>query len=121
MAMLHMVFGGDPSVQYGPSFLSGPLGDDADICVLICSGDLVGAIFFMGPLSTHNHQVGINCLARLCNVHNIITSTNPTTDHDVTILGRKYLIHIFFFSLQSPSVGVYKAKQMAELERKGRT
>ena len=128
MNMLHVVFGDDPSVQYGPSFSSGPLGGDAEICSLMCSGDLGGALFFMDPLSAHPHQADIDCLTRLCNVHNIITCTNPTTAHAVTMLlrhalveGHKDLIPSFFFSLQSPSVVVYKAEQMAELEMNGRT
>jgi len=123
MAMLREVFGDDPTVQYGPSFASGPLGGDAELCALMCLQDLGGCIFFQDPLSAHPHQADIDCLNRLCNVHNILTANNPCTAHALCFTlksaleaGRMDMIPSFFTTLKSPGVKVYKEQQKMALE-----
>ena len=83
MKMLHSVFGDDKDVVYGPSFKSGPLGGDAEVCALMCQEDLGGVFFFMDPLDPHPHQCDIDTLIRLSNVHNIMLITNPTSAHSI--------------------------------------
>jgi methylglyoxal synthase len=36
-------------------------------------------IFFIDPLSSHPHEVDVQMLLRLCNVHNIPIATNYAT------------------------------------------
>ena len=119
MAMLHEVFKGDNKVVYGPCCKSGPLGGDAELVALMCSGRLGGMIFFQDPMSAHPHQADIECLCRQALVHNTMIANTPTSaymmmhtfrialEHD----GRPELIPSFFFSLQSPAVEAYKCEQ----------
>jgi len=122
MTMLKDAFGDDPTVQYGPAFQSGPLGGDAELCALMCLEDLGGCFFFQDPLSAHPHQADIDCLTRLCNVHNILTAHNPCTAHALCFTlkcaleaGRKDKVPSFFISLKSPGVAVYKEQQQRAL------
>jgi len=123
MTMLKDAFGNDPSVKYGPSFQSGPLGGDAELCALMCLEDLGGVLFFMDPLSAHPHQADIESLVRLTNVHNILTCCNPCSAHAMCFVlkcalegGRKDKIPSFFTTLKSPGVAVYKEEQRKALE-----
>lgn len=124
MTMLKEVFGGDPTVKYGPAFQSGPLGGDAELCALMCLEDLGGCFFFMDPLSAHPHQADIDCRSfRLVNVHNILTCINPCTARAMCFVlkcsleqGRKDKIPSFFCTLKSPGVAVYKTKQIKALK-----
>jgi len=124
MTMLKSVFGDDPSVRFGPTCQSGPLGGDAELCALMCLEDLGGMIFFQDPLSAHPHQADIDSLNRLGNVHNILTAPNPASAHAICFVlkcsleqGRKDKIPSFFYSLQSPGVKVYKEEQRRQVER----
>lgn len=130
MTMLKEAFGDDPTVEYGPSFSSGPLGGDAELCALMCLQDLGGCIFFQDPLSAHPHQADIDCLNRLCHVHNIATANNPCSAHMLCFVlkcaltfGRRDKMPSFFSTLKSPGVAVYKEQQMMALEaaKQGKT
>ena len=118
MTMLRAIFDHDEDVTYGPSFKSGPLGGDAEVCALMCQEDLGGILFFMDPLDTHPHQCDINALIRLSNVNNILLATNPTSCYALTFIlerslkeEKKHMIPSFFHSLESPGVKVYKEEQ----------
>lgn len=56
---------------------SGPLGGDAQIASRIVEGEVDMVIFFRDPLGKHPHEVDVNMLMRLCDVHNIPLATNP--------------------------------------------
>ena len=58
---------------------SGPQGGDAQIASEIVEGKIDGVIFFIDPLSSHPHEVDVQMLLRLCNVHNIPIATNYAT------------------------------------------
>jgi methylglyoxal synthase len=55
---------------------SGPYGGDAEIAAMIVHGKIDGVVFFIDPLEAHPHQVDVNMLLRICNVHNIPLATN---------------------------------------------
>merc|ERR1719436_1617493 len=58
---------------------SGPLGGDQEIGALISQRQLGAVFFFRDPLSSHPHESDIQALARLCDVHNLMASTNPAS------------------------------------------
>jgi methylglyoxal synthase len=58
---------------------SGPLGGDAQIASRIVEGQVNMVIFFRDPLGKHAHEVDVNMLMRLCDVHNIPLATNSAT------------------------------------------
>jgi len=119
MTMLKEVFKGDNSVVFGPSCQSGPLGGDAELVAMMCSGGLGGMLFFQDPMSSHPHQSDIDCLLRQALVHNVMSCNTPVTGYMLmhtlrTALlgqGRPELIPSFFFTLQSPAVVAYKVAQ----------
>lgn len=123
ITMCKAVFGEDnPDVEYGPQCTSGPLGGDAQLCALMCLEDVGGVIFFIDPLSAHPHQADIDSLIRLCNVHNVLFCTNPTSGISTMHLlrhalvgGKAEMMASFFQTLESPSVPEYKAAQKAAL------
>jgi len=78
MTMLKSVLGTD-DVAYGPTCSSGPLGGDAEVGALMCVEDLGGMFFFTDPLDPHPHAADINALIRMCDVHNLMHASNPTT------------------------------------------
>ena len=124
MTMLNSVLGTESNIEYGPSFKSGPLGGDAEVCALMCQEDLGGVIFFMDPLDAHPHQCDIDALVRLSNVQNVLLMTNPTSAHAVCYVleealreGRKDMIPSFFHTLESPGVKVYKERQGKLIEK----
>ena len=123
ITMLKSVFGNEKNVVYGPSFKSGPLGGDAEVCALMCQEDLGGVIFFMDPLQAHPHQCDIDALIRLSNVQNVLLTTNPTSAHALCYVlelalkdGRKDMIPSFFNTLESPGIKVYNQKQKKQVE-----
>lgn len=61
------------------SFMSGPLGGDAQIASLVATGDCHAVIFFRDPLGKHPHDPDISMLMRLCDVHDVPLATNPAT------------------------------------------
>lgn len=58
---------------------SGPYGGDAQIASRIVEGTVQMVIFFRDPLGKHPHEVDVNMLMRICDVHNIPLATNPAT------------------------------------------
>ena len=59
--------------------LSGPLGGDAQIAARVAEGKTKMVLFFKDPNSSHAHEVDINMLIRICDVHNIPLATNEAT------------------------------------------
>ena len=124
MAMCKSLWGDDPSVEYGMTCTSGPLGGDAQVAALMCMEDLGAVIFFVDPLSAHPHQADIDSLLRLANCGNIIVCPNPTsasfmmhTLRAVLLEGdsARGMIPSFFETLESPAVTRYKHQQAAAL------
>ena len=119
MTMLREVFADEPTVVYGPSCSSGPLGGDAELVALMCSGLLGGMLFFQDPMSAHPHQSDIDCLVRQGLVHNTMMANTPTSAIMMMQVFRMALkgrgmpefMPSFFFTLQSPAVTAYKAAQ----------
>lgn len=119
MTMLKEVFKGECNVVFGPSCQSGPLGGDAELVSLMCSGRLGGMLFFQDPMSSHPHQADIDCLVRQALVHNTLMANTPTSALMMMNVFREALkgegkpewIPSFFFTLQSPAVTAYKAAQ----------
>ena len=58
---------------------SGPLGGDAEIASMVVRGEITGVIFLRDPLGKHPHDVDINMLLRLCDVHDVPLATNYCT------------------------------------------
>lgn len=119
MTMLKEVFKDESGVVFGPECQSGPLGGDAELVALMCSGRLGGMIFFQDPMNAHPHQSDIACLTRQALVHNTMIASTPLTAYMLVNQlrialegrGKPELIPSFFFSLQSPAVAAYKAAQ----------
>jgi len=119
MTMLKEVFADEPAVVYGPSCHSGPLGGDAELVALMCSGNLGGMLFFQDPMTAHPHQADIDCLVRQALVHNTMVASTPTTAMMMMQvfrmalkgIGKPELMPSFFFTLQSPAVEAYKNQQ----------
>ena len=59
--------------------LSGPMGGDAQIAARVAEGKTKMVLFFKDPNSNHAHEVDINMLIRVCDVHNIPLATNEAT------------------------------------------
>jgi len=59
--------------------LSGPLGGDAQIAARVSEGITNMVLFFKDPMSNHPHEVDINMLIRVCDVHNVPLATNEAT------------------------------------------
>ena len=120
MTMLREVFKDEADqIVFGPSCKSGPLGGDAELVALMCSGGLGGMLFFQDPMDAHPHQADIDCLVRQALVHNTIMANTPTTALTMMNVfrialegvGKPEFIPSFFFTLESPSVAAYKAGQ----------
>ena len=58
---------------------SGPLGGDGEIATQVVNGKITGVIFMRDPLGKHPHDVDINMLLRLCDVHDVPLATNYRT------------------------------------------
>ena len=56
--------------------LSGPMGGDAQIAARVAEGKTKLVLFFKDPLASHAHEVDINMLLRVCDVHNVPIATN---------------------------------------------
>jgi len=59
--------------------LSGPMGGDAQIAARVAEGKTNMVLFFKDPNSSHPHEVDINMLIRVCDVHNVPLATNEAT------------------------------------------
>ena len=124
MTLLNTVYGKKSSVVYGPTCTSGPLGGDAELVALMCTGQLGGVIFFIDPMSAHPHAADIACLNRQVVVHNVFFMNNPVSANagahvlrQALAEGKSELIPSFFKTLESPSVQEYKDKQEALLKQ----
>lgn len=120
MTMLREVFKDEADqIVFGPSCKSGPLGGDAELVALMCSGGLGGMLFFQDPMDSHPHQADIDCLVRQALVHNTMMANTPLSAlmmmnvfrNALEGVGKPELIPSFFFTLESPSVAAYKAGQ----------
>jgi methylglyoxal synthase len=58
---------------------SGPAGGDLQIAAQAIEGEITAVLFFRDPLACHAHQVDIEALLRICDVHAIPLATNPGT------------------------------------------
>ena len=58
---------------------SGPMGGDAEIAAMVTRGEMDLVIFMRDPLGKHPHDVDINMLMRLCDVHSVPLATNYKT------------------------------------------
>ena len=58
---------------------SGPLGGDAEIAAMVVRGEITAVLFMRDPLDKHPHDVDINMLMRLCDVHDVPLATNYKT------------------------------------------
>jgi len=108
MTMLKTVLGTE-GVAYGPTCSSGPLGGDAEVGALMCVGDLGGMIFFTDPLDPHPHASDILALIRMCDLHNLMHASNPSTgDALVRVLAKglkdRTLIPTFYTSKMSAAI-----------------
>jgi len=72
----HLIHAGLKKVK---TVLSGPMGGDAQIASMITNGEIDFVFFFIDPLDVHPHQVDVNMLLRICNVHDIPLATNYST------------------------------------------
>jgi methylglyoxal synthase len=59
--------------------LSGPMGGDAQIAARVAEGKTHMVFFFKDPLASHAHEVDINMLIRVCDVHNVPLATNEAS------------------------------------------
>jgi methylglyoxal synthase len=59
--------------------LSGPIGGDAQIAARVAEGKTKMVLFFKDPMASHAHEVDINMLLRVCDVHNVPIATNEAT------------------------------------------
>jgi methylglyoxal synthase len=58
---------------------SGPMGGDAEIASMVVNNKITAVIFMRDPLGKHPHDVDINMLLRLCDVHDVPLATNYRT------------------------------------------
>lgn len=72
----HLIHAGLTNVH---TTLSGPMGGDAQIASMITKNQIDAVIFFIDPLEAHPHQVDVNMLLRICNVHDVPLATNYKT------------------------------------------
>jgi len=56
------------------------MGGDAQIAAREAEGKSKMVLFFKDPKSSHPHEVAINRLIRVCDVHNIPLATNQATE-----------------------------------------
>ena len=59
--------------------LSGPSGGDAQIGAKVATGEVDFVFFFRDPLGKHAHEVDVQMLMRMCDVHNVPLATNPAS------------------------------------------
>ena len=58
---------------------SGPLGGDKRMRAMVTRGEITAVLFLRDPLDKHPHDVDINMLMRICDVHNVPQVTNYKT------------------------------------------
>ncbi len=72
----HLKHAGLTKVQ---TMLSGSMGGDAQIASMIVNKEVDIVLFFIDPLDVHPHEVDVNMLLRICNVHDVALATNYST------------------------------------------
>ena len=82
----HMLHAGIKNVE---CLKSGPMGGDAQIASRLVEGGVDAVLFFIDPLYSHPHEVDVQMLMRLCNVHDVPLATNYRTA-SYLIKGFKY-------------------------------
>jgi methylglyoxal synthase len=55
------------------------MGGDAQIAAKLVEGQIDAVLFFIDPLFSHPHEVDVQMLMRLCNVHDVPLATNYST------------------------------------------
>ncbi|MCD9576578.1 methylglyoxal synthase [Flavobacterium soyae] len=55
------------------------MGGDAQIAARVAESKIKMVLFFKDPLVNHAHEVDINMLVRICDVHNVPLGTNEAT------------------------------------------
>lgn len=55
------------------------MGGDAQIAARVAEGKIQIVLFFKDPLVNHAHDVDINMLVRVCDVHNVPLATNEAS------------------------------------------
>ncbi|KQO24828.1 methylglyoxal synthase [Flavobacterium sp. Leaf82] len=55
------------------------MGGDAQIASKVAEGRINAVFFFKDPLANHAHEVDVNMLLRICDVHNVPLATNEAT------------------------------------------
>lgn len=60
-------------------FLPCSMGGDAQMAAKIAEGKIKVVFFFKDPLANHAHEVDINMLLRISDVHNVPLATNEAT------------------------------------------
>ena len=55
------------------------MGGDAQIAARVVESKIKVVFFFKDPLANHAHEVDINMLLRVCDVHNVPLGTNEAT------------------------------------------
>lgn len=123
MTVVKNFLGDDPSMHYGPTLASGPLGGDSQIATLMVEEKLGGIIFFVDPLTSHAHCSDIDALTRMAIVHNVMLCHNPTsaesamwTLRNAVMSGKVNMIPSFFKKLESPCVEAYNQRQKKVVE-----
>lgn len=126
MTMLKEVLKDEPpgTVIFGPSCASGPLGGDAELVAHLVTGQIGGIFFFQDPMDSHPHRADIDCLCRQVLVYNTMMAETPTSALMLMYTlraalqgkGKPSLIPSFFFTLQSPTVEAYKARQKSVVQ-----
>lgn len=61
------------------SFLSGPIGGDAQIAGRVAEGKCKMVLFFRDPLEKHPHEPDVLMLLRICDVHDVPLASNPAS------------------------------------------
>ncbi|MCV9928869.1 methylglyoxal synthase [Flavobacterium sp. LS1R49] len=55
------------------------MGGDAQIASRVAEGKIQLVLFFKDPLASHAHEVDINMLIRVCDVHNVPLASNEAS------------------------------------------
>lgn len=63
------------------TMLSGPMGGDQQIGARVAVGDVAYVVFLRDPLTSQPHELDINALLRLCDVHDVPLATNRKSAH----------------------------------------
>ena len=117
MDLVKDVYGDDTAVKFQVTRKASFLGGYTELCTLMCKGKLGGMIYLRDPMSSHLHQVDINCLHRQANVHDILHASNISSAYfmmpiicDALKYGEKAVLSSF---LKETILQVWKNIRMA--------